>query len=271
MDLGIRNQRGNKLWDVLLEIYYDFERFRTNVPKLFGMQEAYLAKNQHLYTEAEIETIRAKLEAVVDKFQMASFWLEQLWALSDASRGQSFVTGSELHLGGKQLFILRCYLDAFLFEARSYLDLFMFYILMVLKPPQLDPKMHMRSSSFLKALDRVKDKPFSEKANKIKVLFQHSDADWISLLRELRDRIAHRDILLTNLESREKISTLNGDTVTFNWPTVRQRTYDRLCQDFENGIFFLILEVFPILFDLEWQPGPYRPGMFGEPPSSVEY
>lgn len=227
------------------------------------MQEAYLKRNGNLYSEGEIETIQQKLEALLDKLQMASFWLEQMWALSNAHRGQSFETGEEISLSPGQTFVLRCYLDAFLFEARAYVDFFMFYVLLILKPPQVDPQMHMKKAVFLKALERVEE-PFKQKAQTIREAFQQHDDEWISFLKSLRDRIAHRDMLRASFNSIEEIGSLKSAPVRFNWPTINERTYERLCQDFENGIFELILDVAPVLFGIQWESGPYKPGMFGE-------
>ena len=45
-------------------------------------------------------------------------------------------------------------------------------------------------------------------------------------------------------------------------PTLKDMTYEKFGQTIENGMYELIRDMFPILYDLEWQPGPYREGMF---------
>jgi hypothetical protein len=82
--------------------------------------------------------------------------------------------------------------------------------------------------------------------------------DWGTLLRSLRDKIAHRDRLRPSFDGDE---TLIGQ-VLFDWPTLRQTTYDRFCQYMQNGMFELLRESSPILYELEWKPGPYKPGMW---------
>ncbi len=122
----------------------------------------------------------------------------------------------------------------------------------------------MQKKDFLKALGKIEQEPFKQRAGNVLAIFQAHDDEWVSLLKSLRDRIAHRDMLSANFESQEKIVTFTQPSVLFNWPTIKGRTYDRLCQDSHNGIFLLIVDTLPVLFDIEWKPGPYIPGMFGE-------
>jgi len=84
-----------------------------------------------------------------------------------------------------------------------------------------------------------------------------NDGQWGDLLRSLRDKIAHQEHLIPSYEGTEKL----GETL-LNWPTIQGRTFDRLCQDIENGMFELVQELFPILFDLEWISGPYHPNLW---------
>ena len=50
--------------------------------------------------------------------------------------------------------------------------------------------------------------------------------------------------------------------ILLDFPTIRDLTCDRFCQAMENGMYELIRDLFPILYDLEWQAGPYKEGMF---------
>ncbi len=41
-------------------------------------------------------------------------------------------------------------------------------------------------------------------------------------------------------------------------------TSDRFCQYMQNGTFSLVTDVSPVLYELEWRAGPYRPDLWEE-------
>ena len=105
----------------------------------------------------------------------------------------------------------------------------------------------------------VKNPSFKNKSielqNYVERIF--SDGQWGDLLRSLRNIITHLKPLTPSYEGTEKINE-----ILLNWPTIQERTFDRLCQDMENGMFEMVCEVFPILFDLEWISGPYHANLW---------
>jgi len=87
-----------------------------------------------------------------------------------------------------------------------------------------------------------------------------SEDGWGTLLKGLRDKIAHQEHLRSSYEGSEKLF----GKVLLDWPTLRGKTFDRFCQEIENGMFNMIRETSPILFDLEWKSGPYKPDLWKE-------
>jgi hypothetical protein len=129
----------------------------------------------------------------------------------------------------------------------------------------------MSRRKFFKALKKAQEEPFKRKAEWIKRyfdtrIFGSSDwegmnpNDWGTLLKSLRDKIAHKDRLHPSFDSEE---VLVGE-VLFDWPTLRGITRDRFCQYIQNGMFAIFTDVSPVLYELEWKPGPYRTDMWQE-------
>jgi len=81
---------------------------------------------------------------------------------------------------------------------------------------------------------------------------------WGTLLEDLRNKVAHRDRLSPSFDSKETLV----EKVLFNWPTLQKMTYDRFCQYMQNGMFSLITNISPILYELEWKSGPYNPDLW---------
>jgi hypothetical protein len=76
---------------------------------------------------------------------------------------------------------------------------------------------------------------------------------WGSLLKSLRDRVAHFDRV------RPAKTTLGEGSEDL---TVTGLSLERLAQDFENGTYDLLVNVIAPIWERDWQPGPYRPGMW---------
>lgn len=87
-----------------------------------------------------------------------------------------------------------------------------------------------------------------------------SPENWGALLQSLRDKIAHRDKLRPSYDSDENLV----DDVLFDWPTLRETTYDRFCQYMQNGMFYMLHDLSKMLYELEWKPGPYKEGLWDE-------
>ena len=112
---------------------------------------------------------------------------------------------------------------------------------------------------FLRARAKCVEEYFNSKVfGKEKEVDIMSPKNWGSLLKSLRDKIAHKDRINFSMNSPDRII----HDIHLDFPTLKDLTYDRFCQAMENGIFIMVEDLFPILYDLEWQAGPYREGMF---------
>jgi len=238
--------------------------------KLKAMQEVYLQLSSDLYSQEDIASIRYYLRAVSYKFQLASLSLDQLWSLSDHSRlglAEALENSLDnLDVSEDELLIIAYSFESFLFYGQSFLDFYMLYVCLVLGTGHQGS---MSRSRFYKRLRMDLNPALKSKARKIERYFdqtvygrsaqgQLSSDSWGSLLTSLRDKITHRDKLRPSFESSEKLA----DDVLFNWPTIQEETYDRFCQRFQNGMFYLIQDCSEILYGLEWKSGPLRDGMW---------
>lgn len=234
------------------------------------MQEIYLQRNLEFYTRAELQHLRYYLKAVSYKFYVATLSLEQLWALSYIKRGELFSALQNsldwLECSDDELLLSSFALEGFLFQGRAFLDFYMIYTCLFLRTGHTGS---MSRRKFVKELAKVQQVPFAEKAQRVKEYFDSKVFggsngrsfdlnNWGTLLVSLRDKIAHKDRLRPSFKSEEH---LLGE-VLFNWPTLQDMTYDRFCQYMQNGMFSLVTDVSPVLYELEWKPGPYKPDLW---------
>jgi len=255
------------------QLQASFDRYTQGVRLKFpAMHRAYFQETKIEYSDEERFLCEHYLYALLHKFHMAGLALEQLWALSYETRASLWLAVEQslhkLDLNDDDLALTSFVFDTFLFHARAYLDFFMLYVIHVLK---LGQKGSMSKGKFFK---RLKQQPNHELYDKSSVVSQYFTSEvfgehtsngltqnnWGTLLTELRNKVAHRDILRPSFESQEKL--LNE--VLFNWPTIQETTLERFSQQMQNGMFCLITDVGEVLLDREWIAGPYKPGMFGE-------
>jgi hypothetical protein len=239
--------------------------------KVQGMQRVYLNGNTKNYSLEERERIEYFLDATLLKFKFASYSLEQLWAMRDAKVNTNLLAILEksvdsLDLSTEEQFLQSFTLEQFLFQGRAFLDFAMIYIALLLKTGHQGS---MSRKTFYRCLDKAQS---SDKAILVKSYFDNnvfsenreveilSPTNWGILLKSLRDKIAHRDIIRPSSNSKEKIA----NQILLEWPTLKDLLYDRFCQSMQNGMFWFFQQLTPILYDLEWESGPYREGMWKE-------
>lgn len=247
-------------------------RYADSLPqKVLAMQEIYLERNGNLYTANELQQLRYYLKAVVYKFYLATLSLEQLWSLSHTKRDElvEVLQNSldKLECSDDELLLISFALENFLFQGRSFLDFYMLYFCLFLRTGHQGS---MSRSKFNKALENAEDGDFAEKAARAKEYFDTrvfaepdgtfalSPDNWGTLITSLRDKVAHRDRLRPSFDSGEALI----DKVLFDWPTIQGITYDRFCQYMQNGMFSVVTDVSPVIYELEWKPGPYHPDLW---------
>ena len=225
--------------------------------KLNKMQEIYLLKYPNRYPLHRRNDINKSLKAIHQKFLIANTHLEELWTLSMASRWnllelvESSVRKHEWSDEEMLLGVLE--LEAFLFQSRSFLDFFMAHICLLLNTPY---PIYMSQENFNKFLSNVKEEPLRQKAENTRIYFDSNvfgEKCWGALLVSLRDKIAHYTSLHPQRDGTESVLCMHLD-----WPTIRKLTFERFVQDFHNGMFNLISDVSPILYELDWKSCPYR-------------
>ena len=242
--------------------------------KLTKMQEIYLQNNPMLYTPQEITHIQHYLKAAMYKFYLAGLSLEQLWAVTDSKRLtvlDAIDNGlNRLDYTADELLVTSLAFETFLFQGRSFLDFYMIYLCHVLKTGH---RGSMSFDQFFKELNKVSEEPFNTKVQFIRDYFttvvfgiydqsRFASNGWGQLLRDLRNKIAHKDVVNPSHQGSE---TLFG-SVIFDWPTIQGMTYDRFCQDMENGMFYMLTEIASVIYEVKWKAGPYNPEMWSENP-----
>jgi hypothetical protein len=74
----------------------------------------------------------------------------------------------------------------------------------------------------------------------------------------LRDKTTHNKLIQPIIKEKE-----NAHGFMITWPTIQGVNYAELAQlNFENKAFAMILDLFPILYEIEWKPGKYKPGFY---------
>jgi hypothetical protein len=181
--------------------------------------------------------------------------LEQLWSIRDYNVDEIVlhidVLPSEVTWNETQFIVGNMYLESYLFQARSFIDIYMRYICTIFELGKLG---HLSRKKFKKRLRNTPAK-YTKKAENITNYFNNNvfaPEKWGSLIKELRDQISH---IGENYIQVEKAGTVIE--VELYWPTVKGLTFDKLCQGIDTGIFEMLVDTTPILFDLEWKPGQY--------------
>ena len=217
--------------------------------------DIYLKRNDDLYSKKEVQTILQCQNALLFKFALTTIFLEFLWKRSEANRQEiSFSIENSIfkhEWQDSEKILGSAFLEGFLFEARSFLDIFERFCCLILKYTRPNQK---GTDGFYKILDNKIDNIFKEKATKIKDIFRDevfADNKWGKLLKDLRDKIAHFDILNYNYEGDEFIyGTL------LDWPTIHKKTYERFLQEkILNELFMFMSSMTSILFDIDWIAG----------------
>jgi hypothetical protein len=201
------------------------------------VHNVYIKENSHLYNESELSVISHFLDSVIYKSFLVRVAVEQLQSVRHGRIHESLLPAISnsldiLDCSDDEQVLVSFALESFLFEARSFLDVYMIFVCLLLKTGFT--KGHMRKSRFYKELDRVTDPPFDQKSQWMKDYFETKvfgqeeipeasimRDDWGTLLRSLRDKIAHRDVINLSFDSREKFI----NDIRLDWPTLKGITY----------------------------------------------
>ncbi|MCO5184555.1 MAG: hypothetical protein M9941_00225 [Anaerolineae bacterium] len=228
------------------------------------VHEIYIENNSHLYTESELYWITHYLDSVVYKYFLLRLAVEQLQSVRHGRIYESLWPAIEnsvqtLDCSDDEQILVSFALEAFLFEARSFLDIYMILVCLLLKTGFT--KGHMSKSTFFSELDKVTIPPFAQKADWMKQYFEKkvfgheenpgatvSRNDWGTLLRSLRDRIAHRDIITLSFDSQERFT----NDIRLDWPTLKGITYHLFAETIGNEVHALFHQALCHIYELKW-------------------
>ncbi len=257
MSLGFEKEKefGNLLRSLTRNAIRHTEPLRLKYAAAHGIR---IEEDAHLYSHDQVRQAEYYLQATMHKYLLAQVSLEQLWALSYDRRDRMIDDALDRSLqrltaDDEETLGIAFGLEQFLLVSRTLIDFVKLYICRLLRAPH---KGSMSSKSFMTALERIADD--DPRATPIRDYFAASEESWMKTLVSLRDKVAHRDKVRPVFKSGEALPT--GDL--FDWPTIQGLTYDRFCQSMKNGMFEMLVDLFPLLYAREWIAGPYRPGMF---------
>lgn len=235
------------------------------------MQERYLNDYSVIYSEDEIKYIREYFAAIRYKFYLSVLSLEQCHALFNTKsyRLLELLDIEMLNLQFSESDLILAYhsLECFLFETGSFLDLFMRYLTLLLRSGSTKEKMTRKE--FFESLKKANvtqnvmlpkvtfieqyftSRVFAAEASKSAPIKEN----WGGLLKDIRDRVAHRDIVRTRPPGNSKII---GD-MPKAWLKLQGLHYNEFCQEVTNGCFALFEDLLPTMFETEWKVGKCDP------------
>ena len=241
---------------------------QPTVEKTRAAHRIYVGKNASLYTDDEIKIIQHFLDAFLYKFQLANFSLEQLWTIRDAKVEANLMNVVRnlvvsLELTDIEQFLQSHFFEQYLFQSRTCTEFYMLYIALLL---QTGHQGHMSHTKFFKRLTGLPKSHPERLLVKAQSVEQYLNANvfgsgdyidglypsnWGELARSLRAKIAHKDMLTVSMNSPDTIM----NDILLDFPTIRDLTYDRFCQEIDNGIWCMVRDLFPVLYDIAWQAG----------------
>jgi hypothetical protein len=221
--------------------------------KVQKVHTKFMLENEKHYTQQWVSKVNNLFSASFFKYALVNLHLEQLWAQSEIRRlslcSSLKYSLEEMDIQDEIKLITAFSYEGVLFQARAFMDIYMLYICYFLGC--IDPSYNGKMSyhKFIKTIRTCeKNKDKCEKVSFYFSKFVFGKENWGSMLRSMRDKIAHRDMMRASYNSSEYIF----DNELFDWPTIKDMTIDRLFQSIDTGIFELVQEISEILYDTEW-------------------
>lgn len=228
-----------------------------SVHKLGHMAEVYLTRHSGSFTITEAQAIRESVASVQWKMQSSTYHLEWLWNHSLEARYdvlELLEIRNRSEWTDAQRFEGAVHLEAYILQVRAYLDFYFHLICRVLLCADVP---HMMSTTQFRATLLRAPALNAARAAAIDAYVQEqvlAPGRWGAVMRSLRDKISHADRLKPGRAATESVGG-----VLLDWPTIRGLTFERLAQQFDNGRFELLRDTAPMLFEMPWQSGPFRP------------
>lgn len=230
--------------------------------KILQAQENYFKNHPTLSTEF-IEESRTLLEESLRKFEYSVMVDIQMHSIREVRvmrvnpNLQDMISVSA-GIYGEMPFLDSLLFDHSLFLWRSFLDFYMKYLVYFCTKKKV---ISMSVRKFNSAFARVEENSVSAnvrdyfRQNVFNEKSKGKKSDWGNTLRSFRDKTAHMELLKLTMMP---VITRTGQTIME--PTTHGEPVSYFVQNtFENNAFEMLCELQPILYGVEWVPGPYRP------------
>jgi hypothetical protein len=240
--------------------------------KVLSAQRFFFFKKKGIkFSKYENEIINL-LDNSLHKFLYGSMALEQLWGVTHYLETESYGLPATIDINitiqqNEMNFLLSSLLDQSLYCWRSFLDFYLKYLLAFITGVE---EINISTGKFRDHFKRyMNDNPNDTKAVNVFTYIEsnvlnktynpkNGEECWGDLLRSLRDKTAHNKLITPTLMEKK-----NSKGFDIKWPKIKNMNYAELAQQkFQNKAYATILDLFPILYEIEWKPGPYKPGMY---------
>lgn len=242
--------------------------------KLQAMEELYLREYPERYTLEQTAALQYFRKAVGYKELITSWQTEEMWGVVRTGAGDRLLLDvlrnvyDEHETRDDEFLLLSFLLDSFLLQATAFLD---FYTLYLCEFFQIN-RQYALGKSFLGRLETVDTDRFGSRASLVSAYFaekvfatppsRHGTCiiGWGSIVRDLRHSTVHRDQLVPSFDTNEELV----EKKLRDWPEdLKAIQCARFCSDVQGDMFAMVSTLAGVLYDVDWQPGPYVPGMFG--------
>lgn len=229
---------------------------RNYEPKLRKL--VFIRSAEFGFSEDERKIALRSIDALMWKLTAAGIHLERLWENRETFDSQQLVARLSKRKPDPRRFtdpeitFLTTEFEAFLFQSRAFITVAQVH---TLDACRLNFGGMLTNSKYKKI---VGDAPPETKERLVKSYTYFTEHvfgkdNWGALLKSLRDRIAHFDRV------RPTVSVDENEAEVIN---VTGLTLEQLAQEFETGIYDLMVNVIAPVWICKWESGPYHLGMW---------
>ncbi len=244
-DMRLREIAGNRL---MMQRNYE--------PKLRKLVHIRSAKFG--FSEDERKVALRSIDALVWKLTAAGIHLERLWENRETFDIQQLMARllekepDPRRFTDPEIAFLTAEFEAFLFQSRAFIAVAQVH---TLDACRVNFGGMLTNEKYKK---KVWNSPPETKEQLVKAYTYFTEnvfgtGNWGTLLKSLRDRIAHFDRVKPSVSVEENGAETIG---------VAGRTFEQLAQEFENGIYDLMVNVIAPIWGCKWEAGSYHIGMW---------